>query len=143
MKKALFLSEHTQTRDQIMESYRLSSDRHEVLNRSAQDGRMQLKAGTSYDSLRRPPLGLLTRRPRNDLAKYKALFGGEWSQLRDPIQASWSKLTDADLEQVAGKYDKLVGLLQEKYGYTRERAEEAVNRQIAAHTGPASESKPG
>ena len=104
---------------------------------------MQLKAGTSYDSLRRAPLGLLTRRPRNDLAKNKALFGDEWKQLRDPVQASWSKLTDADLEQVAGKYDRLVDLLQKTYGYTRARAEEAVNQQIAAHTGAASESRPG
>jgi len=29
---------------------------------------------------------------------------------------------------VGGKYDKFVGLLQEKYGYTREHAEEEINR---------------
>jgi uncharacterized protein YjbJ (UPF0337 family) len=36
----------------------------------------------------------------------------------------WGKLTDDDLKQVDGKYDKLIGLLQEKYGYTRQQAEE-------------------
>jgi uncharacterized protein YjbJ (UPF0337 family) len=36
----------------------------------------------------------------------------------------WGKLTDDDLDKVEGNYDKLIGLLQEKYGYTRAQAEE-------------------
>jgi uncharacterized protein YjbJ (UPF0337 family) len=34
----------------------------------------------------------------------------------------WGKLTDDDLEKVGGKFDKLIGLLQEKYGYTQQQA---------------------
>ena len=34
---------------------------------------------------------------------------------------------------MGGKFDKFVGLLQEKYGYTRERAEEEINRRTAEH----------
>jgi len=43
----------------------------------------------------------------------------------------WGKLTDDDLEQAAGNAEQIVGLLQQKYGYTREAAEEEFNRRIA------------
>ncbi len=71
----------------------------------------------------------------------KDIFEGKWKQMRGQIKVSWGKLTDDDLDQIGGKYDKFIGLLQEKYGYTRERAEEEVNRQITEHDGTSS--KPG
>jgi uncharacterized protein YjbJ (UPF0337 family) len=43
----------------------------------------------------------------------------------------WGKLTDDDLEKVGGKLDKFMGLIQEKYGYTREKAEQEFNQRIA------------
>jgi uncharacterized protein YjbJ (UPF0337 family) len=42
----------------------------------------------------------------------------------------WGELTDDDLTRVEGNFDKLVGVLQERYGYNRERAEEEVNRRF-------------
>jgi len=52
------------------------------------------------------------------------IFEGKWKQMRGKAKVWWGKLTDDDLDKVKGNYDKLVGLLQEKYGYTREQAEE-------------------
>lgn len=52
------------------------------------------------------------------------IFEGKWKQIRGNAKVWWGKLTDDDLDQVEGNYDKLIGLLQEKYGYTREEAEE-------------------
>jgi uncharacterized protein YjbJ (UPF0337 family) len=52
------------------------------------------------------------------------IFEGKWKQLRGEVKVWWGKLTDDDLDKVEGNYDKLIGLLQEKYGYTREQAEE-------------------
>jgi uncharacterized protein YjbJ (UPF0337 family) len=66
----------------------------------------------------------------------KDIFEGKWKQMRGQIKVTWGKLTDDDLDLVGGKFDKFVGLVQERYGYTRERAEEEVNRQIAEHEGP-------
>lgn len=38
-----------------------------------------------------------------------------------------AKLTDDDLEYIAGKKDQLIGRLQERYGYSREEAEREVD----------------
>ncbi len=48
---------------------------------------------------------------------------GNWKQLKGKMREKWGKLTDNDWEQVAGKKDQLLGMLQERYGYTREQAE--------------------
>ena len=61
----------------------------------------------------------------------KDVFEGKWKQLRGQAKEWWGKLTDDDLERVGGKYDQFVGLIQEKYGYTRERAEEEIDRRAA------------
>jgi uncharacterized protein YjbJ (UPF0337 family) len=59
------------------------------------------------------------------------VFAGKWKQMRGQAKEWWGKLTDDDLEKVDGKCDKLVGLLQERYGYAREKAEEEINRRVA------------
>ncbi len=48
--------------------------------------------------------------------------------MRGQAKVWWGKLTDDDLEKVGGNYDKLTGLLQEKYGYTREQAEKEIEK---------------
>jgi uncharacterized protein YjbJ (UPF0337 family) len=56
------------------------------------------------------------------------VFEGKWKQMRGQAKVWWGKLTDDDLEQVGGKLDKLIGLLQERYGYTRQQAEDEYNK---------------
>jgi uncharacterized protein YjbJ (UPF0337 family) len=51
------------------------------------------------------------------------VFEGKWKQIRGQAKIWWGRLTDDDLDKVNGKYEQLLGLLQEKYGYTREQAE--------------------
>ncbi len=63
----------------------------------------------------------------------KDIFEGKWKQLQGQAKVLWGKLTDDDLKQVGGKYDKFVGMIQEKYGYTRERVEEEIDRLTAEH----------
>lgn len=60
------------------------------------------------------------------------VFEGKWKEMRGQIKEWWGKLTDDDLEQVGGKADQLIGLLQQKYGYTKEHAEEEFNRRLEA-----------
>jgi uncharacterized protein YjbJ (UPF0337 family) len=57
----------------------------------------------------------------------------QWQYLRGEFKAWWDQLTDADLEQVAGKKSQLVALVQERYGYTRERAQQEVEQRLQAY----------
>ena len=54
------------------------------------------------------------------------ILEGKWKQLRGSIRERWGEITDDELDQIAGKRDKLAGLLQERYGYTQME----VDRQI-------------
>jgi len=56
------------------------------------------------------------------------IFEGNWKQIRGQAKSWWGKLTDDDLEKVGGQYDKLIGLLQVKYGYTQMQAEEEYKK---------------
>ena len=58
------------------------------------------------------------------------VFEGKWKQMRGQAKEWWGKLTDDDLERTGGKADQLIGVLQEKYGYSREQAEEEFNRRL-------------
>ena len=60
----------------------------------------------------------------------KDIFEGKWKQVRGEIRGWWGKVTDDDLDMVAGQFDVFVGLLQEKYGYSREQAEEEINQKM-------------
>lgn len=52
---------------------------------------------------------------------------GKWKQLKGDARIQWGKLTDDDWDQIAGNKDKLVGKLQEHYGWKREEAEKYAN----------------
>ena len=60
----------------------------------------------------------------------KDILEGKWKQMRGNAKTWWGKLTDDDLDRAAGKYDVLAGLLQEKYGYTRQRADEEIDKHM-------------
>jgi uncharacterized protein YjbJ (UPF0337 family) len=55
---------------------------------------------------------------------------GQWQKVRGDIRSKWGKLTNDDLEQIAGSKDKLVGTLQERYGYMWDEAREMVDRYL-------------
>ena len=61
------------------------------------------------------------------------IVAGKWQQLRGKVKEQWGKLTDDDLTQADGKFDKLAGSIRERYGYTRERAEEELERFYKKH----------
>jgi len=55
------------------------------------------------------------------------IFKGKWKQLRGQIQQKWGDLTNDDLDRIQGARTEFEGLLQERYGYTRERAQQEVD----------------
>jgi uncharacterized protein YjbJ (UPF0337 family) len=58
----------------------------------------------------------------NDIAE------GKWRQVMGKAKAAWGELTDDELTKAEGRADKLVGLIQERYGKTRDEAEREVRR---------------
>jgi uncharacterized protein YjbJ (UPF0337 family) len=50
-----------------------------------------------------------------------------WPELKSMVHQKWAKLTDDDLAQVNGKTERLVGLLQQRYGYAKVQAEIEIN----------------
>jgi uncharacterized protein YjbJ (UPF0337 family) len=53
---------------------------------------------------------------------------GQWKQGRGKAVTHWGKMMDDELAAVAGKYEELVGRLQEKYGIAKEEARQQVNK---------------
>jgi uncharacterized protein YjbJ (UPF0337 family) len=52
---------------------------------------------------------------------------GKWHQLKGEVKSQWGRLTDDDLNQVSGDAEKLVGRVQERYGYARDEAKREVD----------------
>jgi uncharacterized protein YjbJ (UPF0337 family) len=55
------------------------------------------------------------------------ILKGKWMQLRGDIRQTWGELTDDDLDRIAGARDKLTGVLQERYGWSRDEADRRIN----------------
>jgi len=56
------------------------------------------------------------------------VLAGKWKQTRGKVKLWWGKLTDNDLDRISGHIDQLIGVVQERYGYTREQAEQEVTK---------------
>jgi len=52
---------------------------------------------------------------------------GKWKQAKGSVKQRWGKLTDDDVNIIAGKRDQLVGKLQERYGIAKEQAEKQTD----------------
>ena len=55
------------------------------------------------------------------------ILKGNWNQAKGQIKQSWGKLTDDDVMQISGDRDKMLGKLQERYGWTRNEAESRLD----------------
>lgn len=56
---------------------------------------------------------------------------GQWKQMKGSVKEKWGKLTDNDLDQIAGKRDQLVGKLQERYGIARDEAQRRADEWLS------------
>jgi uncharacterized protein YjbJ (UPF0337 family) len=57
---------------------------------------------------------------------------GNWKQFRGRVKEKWGDLTDDDLDKIAGRRDRLEGVLQERYGKLREDVKEEVDEWMKA-----------
>jgi uncharacterized protein YjbJ (UPF0337 family) len=71
----------------------------------------------------------------------KDVLEGKWKQIRGEAKGWWGKLTDDDLDRANGKFDVLAGLLQQKYGYTRQRAADEIDKRVTQYEAGLKEKK--
>lgn len=55
------------------------------------------------------------------------IIEGNWKSAKGKVQEQWGKLTDDDLDVIAGKRDQLIGTIQTRYGKGRDEAEREVD----------------
>jgi uncharacterized protein YjbJ (UPF0337 family) len=48
---------------------------------------------------------------------------GNWKQFKGHVKEKWGKLTDDNLDAIAGKREQLAGRIQETYGITKDQTE--------------------
>ena len=53
---------------------------------------------------------------------------GNWKQFKGQVKQQWGKLTDDDLDVIAGKRDHLAGKIQETYGITKDETEKQLKK---------------
>jgi uncharacterized protein YjbJ (UPF0337 family) len=58
------------------------------------------------------------------------VFAGKWKQVQGSMKEWWGQLTDDDLAKIEGNREKLLGAIQERYGYTKEKAEAEIKRRF-------------
>ena len=52
---------------------------------------------------------------------------GNWQQVKGRVRTTLGKLSDEDIDVVAGKRTELLGLLQTRYGRAKEHAEREID----------------
>ena len=56
------------------------------------------------------------------------MIEGDWTTLKGKIRETWGKLTDDDLDVIAGKRDQLIGKIQHRYGRSKEDIVNEISR---------------
>jgi uncharacterized protein YjbJ (UPF0337 family) len=52
---------------------------------------------------------------------------GNWKQFKGKVKEQWGKLTDDDLDVIAGKRDQLLGRIQQRHGVAKDEAERQID----------------
>jgi uncharacterized protein YjbJ (UPF0337 family) len=51
---------------------------------------------------------------------------GSWKQLKGKVKEKWGDLTDDDLDKIAGRQDQFEGVIQQRYGLTKDQARKQI-----------------
>lgn len=58
---------------------------------------------------------------------------GNWKKFKGKVKEQWGKLTDDDLDVIAGKKEQLEGKIQERYGYEQDKVRSQVDDFAVRH----------
>lgn len=52
---------------------------------------------------------------------------GKWNQIKGEVKQRWGRFTEDEIDKLDGDRDKLVGMIQERYGKTKAEAMREVD----------------
>ena len=61
------------------------------------------------------------------------ILKGKWLQVKGSVREKWGQLTDDDVDKVGGSVERLIGTIQERYGYQKQQAEKEVDAFLARY----------
>lgn len=64
----------------------------------------------------------------------KKIMQGKWRRMRGNLKMEWGRLTENDRRQLDGKLDQMLGLVQERYGYTQEGASKLLTHYLGDYS---------
>ncbi len=56
---------------------------------------------------------------------------GKWNEIKGEIRTKWGNLTEDELEKSKGNMTSIAGLIQQRYGESKERVEEVLQKVLA------------
>jgi len=68
---------------------------------------------------------------------------GNWNEAKGKVKTQWGRLTDDDLTRVEGHKDRLIGVIQQKYGIAKDKAEQQLDEFMSANESFVSKAKEG
>ena len=58
------------------------------------------------------------------------ILAGKWKQMKGSFKQKWGKLTDDDMNYIEGSSEKLLGKLQERYGWNKDEAKKEFDEAL-------------
>jgi uncharacterized protein YjbJ (UPF0337 family) len=58
------------------------------------------------------------------------IISGKWTEIKGKIREAYGDLTDNELEEAKGNREQVEGILQQKYGHTKDEAREKMDEII-------------
>jgi uncharacterized protein YjbJ (UPF0337 family) len=55
-------------------------------------------------------------------------IAGNWKQFTGQVKEKWGQLTDDDLTKINGNREQLEGILQQRYGYAKDKARDEIDQ---------------
>ena len=63
----------------------------------------------------------------------KDIIAGKWHEVKGHLRENWGELTNDDVAAMKGSTEELYGLLQKKYGYDKDRANQEIKKFLDKH----------
>ena len=64
------------------------------------------------------------------MAGERDMMIGKWNEMKGTMRNWWGQLTDDDWQEIQGNREKLLGKLEQRYGWSRSKAEEEYSRHM-------------